>query len=149
MIRVYTDGACSQLKNTGHGPGGWGAIVLIDGQAPVELSGGERDTTNNRMELQAAIEGLRYLGDVRKDVTVYTDSAYLCNCITNGWYKKWMENGWYTSAKKPVENRDRWETILGLISRHNVKFSKVKGHANDVHNNRCDQLATSQVPRFR
>jgi ribonuclease HI len=147
MIEIYSDGSCSQLNNSGRGPGGWAAILLDDSSSQVEveeLAGGVHHTTNNRMELTGAIRGLQYL-DTPQEVRLYTDSAYLCNCINQGWYKKWQTNGWQTSGKKPVENQDLWTTLLSLLEKHKVTFVKVKGHADNKWNNRCDELAVAQT----
>lgn len=143
MIEVYCDGACSQRRNSGHGPGGWAVKAKIDKQW-VTTAGYEPDTTNNRMELQAAIEGLKYLGDQSQKVTLYSDSAYLINCFKDGWYKKWQRNGWQTQSGN-VLNRDLWETLLALTEKHDVTFIKVKGHATNEHNNECDRLAVAQI----
>ncbi|MBD1373050.1 ribonuclease HI [Hazenella sp. IB182357] len=140
-IIVYTDGACSHNP----GPGGW-AAVLMYGEKKKELSGGESETTNNRMELQAVIESLRALKTPCK-VKLHSDSAYIVNCINQRWYAKWQKNGWQTSQKKPVENKDLWQQLLRLTSKHDVTFIKVKGHSDVELNNRCDELARAAVPR--
>jgi len=140
-IIIYTDGACSGNP----GPGGWAAILMF-GEHKKEISGGELNTTNNRMELQAAIESLKSLKEPCS-VKLYSDSAYLVNCFQQGWYKGWIKNGWKNSKKQPVENKDQWEQLLELVNKHKVEFLKVKGHANDELNNRCDELAVAAVPR--
>jgi len=140
-IIIYTDGACSGNP----GPGGWAAILMF-GEHKKEISGGEFNTTNNRMELQAAIESLKSLKEPCS-VKLYSDSAYLVNCFQQGWYKGWIKNGWKNSKKQPVENKDQWEQLLELVNKHKVEFLKVKGHANDELNNRCDELAVAAVPR--
>ncbi|MEW9670683.1 ribonuclease HI [Ammoniphilus sp. 3BR4] len=140
-VIIYTDGACSGNP----GPGGWGAILMF-GDHKRELSGGEKETTNNRMELKAAIEALKALKEPCK-VKLHSDSAYLVNCFHQGWYKGWMRNGWKNSKKQPVENQDLWKEILDLMKIHQVEYIKVKGHADNEYNNRCDELAVAAVPR--
>jgi ribonuclease HI len=134
-IIVYTDGACSGNP----GPGGWGAI-LIFGDTKKELFGGEPHTTNNRMEMMGAIRALEALKEPCH-VHLHSDSAYLINCFKNRWYANWQRNGWKNSAKQPVENRDLWERLLELASKHRIEWIKVKGHSNDALNNRADELA--------
>ena len=138
-VVLYTDGACSGNP----GPGGWGA-VLIYKEYKRELSGGEPMTTNNRMEIMAAICGLEALKEPCK-VDLYTDSAYLCNAFEKHWLDHWQRNGWRTSSKKDVENQDLWKRILTLTGRHQVVFHKVKGHADNALNNRCDELARTAI----
>ena len=140
-VTVYTDGACSGNP----GPGGWGALLMY-GTAKKELSGFEAGTTNNRMELTAAIEALSALKEPC-EVELYTDSAYLCNAFLQRWLQSWQKNGWKKADKKPVENRDLWERLLELTARHSVKFHKVKGHADNEYNNRCDKLATGEIKK--
>ncbi len=140
-VTVYTDGACSGNP----GPGGWGALLMY-GTAKKELSGFEVGTTNNRMELTAAIEALSALKEPC-EVELYTDSAYLCNAFLQRWLQSWQKNGWKKADKKPVENRDLWERLLELTARHSVKFHKVKGHADNEYNNRCDKLATGEIKK--
>ena len=140
-VIIYTDGACSGNP----GPGGWAAI-LIYGSHRKELCGGEKETTNQRMELMAAIEGLKALKEPCK-VKLYSDSAYLVNAFQQGWHEAWKEKGWKNSAGKPVANRELWEELLRLTEIHEVTFLKVKGHADDPLNNRCDQLATGAIPQ--
>jgi ribonuclease HI len=138
-IKLYTDGACSGNP----GPGGWGAVLLY-GAHEKELFGSEAETTNNRMELTGAIRGLEALKEPCM-VDLYTDSAYLCNAINREWLTHWQQNGWLTAAKKPVENQDLWIQLVKLLQRHTVTFHKVKGHANNELNNRCDKLARDAV----
>ena len=138
-VSIYTDGACSRNP----GPGGWAAI-LIYGAAEKEVSGAEEETTNNRMELTAAIQGLKTLKEPCS-VDVYTDSAYLCNAFLNGWLRNWSQNGWKTASKTDVENQDLWKTLLQLTKRHQVSFHKVKGHSDNEYNNRCDALAKKAI----
>ncbi len=140
-ITVYTDGACSGNP----GPGGW-ACVLMYGEHIREYSGYDPETTNNRMEMLAAIKALQCLKE-SCIVKIHSDSAYLCNAINQRWINNWQRNGWKTSQKTPVENKDLWLTLLDEMSRHQVTFIKVKGHANNRWNNRCDELATGQVKR--
>lgn len=142
-VTLYTDGACSGNP----GPGGWGA-VLIFGQFRREMSGYDPQTTNNRMEITAAIEGLSALKEPC-EVDLYSDSAYLVNAFEKGWLKSWVKNRWLKSDKKPVENQDLWQEMLKLTGVHKVRFLKVKGHANNVENNRCDQLATGEIKQKR
>ena len=141
QVILYTDGACSGNP----GPGGWGAVLKY-GDFRRELSGYDAHTTNNRMEIMAAIEGLSALKEPCA-VTVYTDSAYLAHAFQKGWLANWQRNNWIKSDKKPVENRDLWETLLQKTAPHEVTFLKVKGHSTNVENNRCDQLATGEVKK--
>lgn len=137
-VEIYTDGACSPNPGTG----GWGAILvaLDHGRQTKELSGGERDSTNNRMELMAAIRALQTLKQPSK-VTLYTDSQYLRNAFTQGWLENWQRNGWRTAAKKPVANEDLWRELLKLDALHTIRWEWVMGHAGHEYNERCDQLA--------
>lgn len=141
-VTIYTDGACSGNP----GPGGWGA-VLIYGNRRREISGAEASTTNNRMELTAAVEALGRLKEPCR-VKLYSDSAYLVNGLRQGWLDKWVRNGWRTSRGQPVENRDLWERLHGLLGVHEVEFVKVKGHADDELNNHCDRLAREAIARL-
>ena len=134
-VTIYTDGACSGNP----GKGGWGAI-LIYGDAVKEISGGEDNTTNNRMELKAVIEGLKALKS-SCDVEIYSDSAYVVNAFTQKWIDNWIKNNWKTADKKSVKNVDLWQELLVLIKTHNVTFKKVKGHSDNELNERCDKLA--------
>jgi ribonuclease HI len=138
-IDLYTDGACSGNP----GPGGWGAI-LICGDYRREFSGGAPDTTNNRMELSAIIEGLRKIKQP-STVTVYSDSAYVVNAFNQGWIHNWQKNGWRTNGKKAVQNTDLWRELIELAKQHDVSFIKVKGHSDNDFNNRCDELARDAV----
>lgn len=138
-VKIYTDGACSGNP----GPGGWGAVLLY-GVHKKEISGFVPDTTNNRMELTAAIQALAALKEPCK-VDLFTDSAYLCNAINKAWLPNWQKNGWKNASKKPVENQDLWQMIVEQMSVHQVSFHKVKGHADNEFNNRCDALATGAV----
>ena len=142
-VTIYTDGACSGNP----GPGGWAAI-LIAGNYKKELSGGEALTTNNRMELSGVINGLRALTRPCK-VTIFSDSAYVVNAFNQNWIGKWMTNGWKNSAKAGVANADLWKELAVLTATHQVTFSKVKGHADDELNNRCDELAVAESRKFK
>ena len=137
-VTIYTDGACSGNP----GPGGW-ASILMAGGVKKELSGGERDTTNNRMELMAVIQGLRALKRPCK-VDIYSDSAYVVNAFDQNWIGKWVKNGWKNSAKAEVANSDLWKELIELTNTHNVTFHKVKGHSDNEFNNRCDELAVAE-----
>ena len=138
-ITIYTDGACSGNP----GPGGWGAI-LISGEHRKELSGGERETTNNRMELMAAIEALEALKR-SSNVVLHTDSTYVKDGITK-WIHGWRRNGWRTAAKKPVKNAELWQRLDEATRRHEIDWRWVKGHAGHPENERADELARSGVP---
>ena len=140
-VTIYTDGACSGNP----GPGGWGA-VLIYGERRLELSDGETPTTNNRMELLGPIRALETL-KFPCNVTLYSDSAYLINAFQNRWLDNWQRNGWKNASKKPVENQDLWKQLLELCKIHNVTWVKVKGHADNVENNRCDELARAAISK--
>ncbi len=135
FVEIFTDGACSGNP----GPGGWG-VVLRFGSVEKELSGGEKQTTNNRMELTAAIMGLSALKEPCK-VRLVTDSKYVADAITKGWAKSWQKNGWKKADKKPALNPDLWEKLLELIDTHEVEIDWVKGHAGHPENERCDKLA--------
>ena len=134
-IEIFTDGACSGNP----GKGGWG-VVLRFGNIEKELSGGEKETTNNRMELTAAIMGLSALKEPCK-VRLVTDSKYVADGITKGWAESWRKNGWRKADKKPALNVDLWEKLLDLIETHEVTIDWVKGHAGHPENERCDKLA--------
>lgn len=142
-VILYTDGACSGNP----GPGGWGTLLIWNGKEKV-LSGGHPDSTNNRMEMQAVIEGLKALK--RKcHVKVHSDSALIINAFTKGWVKNWQKNGWKKADKKPVENRDLWEELIHYMNQHKVSWIKVKGHSDNQLNNRVDQLAVEASQRFK
>lgn len=142
-VTIYTDGACSGNP----GPGGWGAILIYK-ENKKEMSGYAAETTNNRMELLAAIRALDALKEPCA-VSLYTDSAYLCNGFSKGWIYNWNRNGWKTSQKKPVENRELWEQLLKHSQTHKISWNKVKGHADNPLNNRCDELATGEIKKNR
>lgn len=134
-IKVYTDGACKGNP----GPGGWGVYIMFNNEEK-DLYGGNPETTNNQMEMQAALEALKYLKDKDEIIKLYTDSNYLRQGITE-WIHKWKLNNWRTAAKKPVANRDLWIEISDLNEKMNVEWNWVKGHAGDPGNERADQLA--------
>ena len=138
-VVLYTDGACSGNP----GPGGWGCILKY-GDHKKELAGYVAETTNNRMEVFAVIMGLRAL-KTACNVMVYSDSAYLVNAFQLRWIHKWQRNGWKNSSNKPVENQDLWRCLMIEMDSHNVSFVKVKGHADNPWNNRCDFLATQAI----
>ncbi|MCE1252943.1 MAG: ribonuclease HI [Anaerolineae bacterium] len=138
-ITVFTDGGC--INNPG--PGGYGIIIIENGK-PCELSGGFRLTTNNRMELTAAIEGLKHIGQKSK-VTVYSDSRYLVDGISKGWAKTWRANKWRKSDKTRALNVDLWQQLLDLCDQHMVSFQWVEGHAGHPENERCDRLAVENA----
>ena len=144
---VYTDGGCSGNP----GPGGW-ACVIIDGEAEKALSGGEKSTTNNRMELTAAIAALSALAQnpqyCGRSVRVFCDSQYVKNGITS-WIRSWKKNGWRTASKKPVLNRDLWETLDALSASLDITWSWVKGHAGIKYNEQCDELCQKEILRQR
>lgn len=141
-IELYTDGACSGNP----GPGGWAFVVVDQGVATYNTGGNEKHTTNNRMELTALVEACKYIDKNSTFGTqwiIYTDSAYCANCYSAGWWRKWMSNGWMTSQKKPVLNQDLWEKLIPYFQRPDIRFCKVKGHANNQFNNIVDELAVS------
>jgi ribonuclease HI len=141
-VIVYTDGACSGNP----GPGGWGAVLMF-GAKRKDISGAEALTTNNRMELTAAIEALKSLKEPCL-VKLHSDSAYLVNCFQQGWMKGWIRNGWRNSRNQPVENRDLWEKLAELMKIHQVEYIKVKGHSDNELNNHCDLMAREAIARL-
>ena len=142
-VTLYTDGACSGNP----GPGGYGAILIYKG-IEKEISGGELDTTNNKMEIIAVLKGLEYLKEPC-DVTIYSDSAYVVNTIEKGWIYSWKKNNWIKSDKSKVKNIELCEKLLELMEIHNVTFIKVKGHADNEYNNRCDKLAVQESLKLK
>ncbi len=142
-VTLYTDGACSGNP----GPGGWGAILQFNG-IEKELSGGEAETTNNRMELTAVIRGLEALKEPCI-VELYSDSKYVIDGLSKGWAEGWRKNGWRKADKKPALNPDLWETLLNLAQIHTLHYHWVKGHAENEKNNRCDQLAVAESKKFQ
>ena len=141
-VTIYTDGACSGNP----GPGGWGAILMFN-DIKKEISGGENPTTNNKMELTAAIEALKML-KMPCEVDLYSDSAYLINCFKNNWLKSWKEKNWVNSKKETVKNIDLWTKLDEFSKIHKINWIKVKGHADNVYNNRCDELARMETAKF-
>ena len=142
-VTLYTDGACSGNP----GPGGWGAILEYQGTEK-ELSGGEKETTNNRMELTAVIAGLSALKEPCI-VELYSDSKYVIDGLSKGWAVSWRKNGWRKADKKPALNPDLWGELLDLVEKHQVQYHWVKGHAENPQNNRCDQLAVAQWKQIK
>ena len=141
-VQVFTDGACSGNP----GPGGWSAVLRYNG-VEKELSGGERETTNNRMELCAVIFALEALKEPC-EVELYSDSQYVCNALKLGWAKKWQAQGWMRNKKEKAQNPDLWERLLRQYDRHQVEINWVKGHAGHPENERCDRLAVAQAKRY-
>ena len=141
-VTIYTDGACSGNP----GPGGWGAILMYQ-DAQKEMSGGSKNTTNNIMEVTAVIEALKSL-KVPCEVDLYSDSAYVVNCFKQGWIYNWIKNNWVNSSKEPVKNKELWQELYGLTKIHKVNFIKVKGHADNKYNNRCDELARNAIEKY-
>ena len=140
-VTIYTDGACSGNP----GPGGWAAIIRAM-DVEKEISGFEPDTTNNRMELTAALKALQGLTRPCR-VKLYSDSAYLVSAFNEGWIINWQKRGWKNAAKMPVANRDLWEALWAEHLRHDISWHKVKGHADNVYNNRCDKMAVEEILR--
>jgi ribonuclease HI len=143
QVKIYTDGACSGNP----GPGGYGAILIYKGSEK-ELSGAEGSTTNNRMELTAAITALGQLKEPC-DVELYSDSQYLVDAMTKGWAERWRRNGWKRNKTDPALNPDLWEKLLSLCHTHRVTFHWVRGHASNEYNNRCDALAVGAVKKLK
>lgn len=168
-VNIYTDGACSGNQNE-ENIGGWGAVLEYAGREK-ELWGGEENTTNNRMELTALVEALGALKETDLKLNIFSDSSYLINCFKNQWYVKWQENGWKNSQKKPVENQDLWQKLLGYLEKYDWEFFLIKGHLSvptegdykkfkehngdkfsfadfakiSEYNNRCDALANKFI----
>lgn len=138
-VIIYCDGACSgnQFRKN---KGGWGAVITYNGNVK-EIYGGERDTTNQRMELTACIHALEEIQVENANVDIYSDSAYLTNCMNQKWYEKWQRNGWRNAKKEPVENKDLWIHLLTLLAKHTVTFNKVRGHSGIELNELADKLA--------
>ena len=141
-VSIYTDGACSGNP----GPGGWGAVLRYK-EIEKELSGGERQTTNNRMELTGVISALQALKEPC-NVELYSDSKYVIDALSKGWAVSWRKRGWIKADKKPALNADLWEILLELTEKHKVNCHWVKGHADNAYNNRCDELAVSEREKF-
>lgn len=142
-VEIFTDGACSGNP----GPGGYGVILRYQGRER-ELSGGEKSTTNNRMELTALIQGLQALKEPCR-VTLYSDSKYVVDAIQKGWAKKWRANGWMRTKTERALNVDLWEKALQLLERHEMRFVWVKGHAGHPENERCDRLAVLEAAKYK
>ena len=142
-VYVFTDGACSGNP----GPGGWGAVLRYK-ETEKELSSGDADTTNNRMELTACIEALKALKEPCC-VILTTDSQYVVNGITKGWAEGWRKNGWKKADKKPALNSDLWEALLNETARHKVTFQWIKGHDGHPENEECDRMATEEADKFK
>ena len=138
MINIYTDGACSGNP----GIGGWGVVILDNGEE-IQLNGGANNTTNNKMELTAAIKALEYF-EQKKDLIIYTDSKYVKDGIES-WIINWKQNGWKTSTKKPVKNKEMWIALDDLIKKHNINWKWVRGHAGDKYNEKADYLARRYI----
>lgn len=138
-VIIYTDGACSGNP----GPGGWGSILMYK-ENKKEISGGLENTTNNVMELTAVIEALKLL-KFPCEVEVYSDSAYVVNAFNQKWIYGWLKNGWKNSSKESVKNKELWQELYELTKIHKVTFIKVKGHADNEYNNRCDELARNAI----
>ena len=143
QIELYTDGACSGNPV----PGGYGAVLKY-GKTEKELSGGEKETTNNRMELTAVIEGLKALKEPCI-VELYSDSKYVIDALEKGWAWGWRKKNWIKSDKKPAQNPDLWETLLNLTMKHKLQYNWIKGHAENPKNNRCDELAVAESQKFK
>lgn len=141
-VEIFTDGACSGNP----GPGGWAAILRY-GAHEKEISGGEANTTNNRMELSAVIQALNLLKEPCQ-VKIYSDSKYIIDAVTQGWAKKWKANNWKRNKKDEALNPDLWEQLLQLLEKHHVEFEWVKGHAGHPENERCDSLAVAQSQKY-
>lgn len=140
-VTIYTDGACSGNP----GPGGWGAVLMCNGNIK-EISGYNKNTTNNIMEITAVIEALKLL-KYECEVEIYSDSAYVVNAFNQKWIENWKKNNWKNSNKEDVKNKELWEELDKLVSEHKVNFIKVKGHADNKWNNRCDELATGEIKK--
>ena len=138
-VEVYTDGACSRNP----GPGGWAAILIYNG-IEKEIYGYELQTTNNRMELMAIIKAIEVLKD-SCIVKIYTDSAYAFNAFSKNWVNKWQTNNWITYKKEPVANKDLWQRLIELETKHDLEWHKIKGHSDNEINNRCDKLARKAI----
>lgn len=141
-VEIYTDGACSGNP----GPGGWGAVLIYNG-VEKQLSGSEKETTNNRMELSAVITALKALKEPCY-VTLTTDSKYVCDAINKGWLNSWQKNSWKKADKKPVLNIDLWQELLPLLDKHRVEFIWVKGHNGHKYNEICDKLAVAEYQKY-
>jgi len=139
--KIYTDGACSGNP----GPGGWAAIILVNNEIQNMLSGREKNTTNNQMELMAPIKAIQKLKK-KSEISIFTDSTYVRDGITT-WIKQWEKNGWKTASKKPVKNKELWKKLKNLSSKHSIKWIWVKGHSQDKYNNLVDELAQGAIKK--
>lgn len=142
-VNIYTDGACSGNP----GIGGWGAVILISGNKTIHLHGGLDNTTNNQMELTAAIKALEYFKEPNK-ISIFTDSKYVMNGIES-WIKNWKQNGWKTTSKKPVKNKNLWEKLDKEIEKHTIEWKWVKGHSGNQNNEKADYLARKFIEEIR
>ncbi len=142
-VEIYTDGACSGNP----GIGGWGSILIYKGVEKI-ISGGELSTTNNRMELTAIIKALEALKEPC-EVLIYSDSQYAVDAVSKGWLTYWRSHGWRTKGKDDVKNVDLWENLLDMMNKHHVSFVKVKGHSDNVNNNRCDEIARGEITKLQ
>ena len=143
IVEIYTDGACSGNP----GAGGWAAILMYNGVEKV-VTGGQESTTNNRMELTAIIEGLKCL-KYPCEVKIYSDSQYAVDAVEKGWLSYWTSHNWHTKGKDDVKNVDLWESLIAEMDKHHVTFIKVKGHSDNVNNNRCDELARGEIAKLQ
>ena len=143
LVELFTDGACSGNP----GPGGWGVILRCRGKEK-ELSGGEKETTNNRMELTAVIQALSLLKEPCI-VDLWSDSKYVIDGLEKGWAKGWKARGWKKADKKPALNPDLWDRLLALTEVHSIRYHCVKGHAENAYNNRCDELAVAESQKYK
>ena len=141
-VEIYTDGACSFNP----GPGGWAAILIYKGVEKI-ISGNAKETTNNIMELYAVVKALSALKE-KCLVKLYSDSAYVVNSVTEGWLDSWVKNGFKTADRKDVKNVDLWKELHELLKKHKVEFIKVKGHADNANNNRCDKIAREEISKI-
>ena len=139
--KIYTDGACSGNP----GPGGWAAIIIVNNEVKDMFSGNEKNTTNNQMELMAPIKAIQKFKK-KSEISIFTDSTYVRDGITT-WIKQWEKNGWKTTSKKPVKNKDLWKKLKNLSSKHSVKWFWVKGHSQDKYNNLVDELAREAITK--
>lgn len=138
-VIIYTDGACSGNP----GPGGWGSVLIYNGNEK-EISGAKANTTNNEMEITAVLEALKAL-KFPCEVDLYSDSAYVVNTFLQGWIFNWIKKDWHTASGEPVKNKELWQDLYSLTKTHKVNFNKVKGHADNKYNNRCDELARNAI----
>lgn len=138
-VIIYTDGACSGNP----GPGGWGSVLIYNGNEK-EISGAKANTTNNEMEITAVLEALKAL-KFPCEVDLYSDSAYVVNTFLQGWIFNWIKKDWHTASGEPVKNKELWQELYSLTKTHKVNFNKVKGHADNKYNNRCDELARNAI----